>query len=248
MTETKFLNGPKGKIAYRHTPGRTGKQFLWAPGFNSDMQGTKVLEVEAWARGAGHGFTAFDYGGHGASDGVFEELTVEDWHADTLAVLEDICTGPTMLLGSSMGAWMAMLAARERPERVAGMVLVAPAPDFTARLMWPSMPPEGRFAITQQGKWMQPSPYGDPVAITRALIESGARLGVMGAPFEFEGPVRILQGMRDEEVPFSHAQALVQTITSSDLTFTLVKDGDHRLSRPHDIARLLATCEEIAED
>ncbi len=248
MTETKFLDGPKGRLAYRQAASRTGKSFVWLSGFNSDMQGNKVLELEAWALAAGHGFTAFDYSGHGESQGEFEDCTIADWHADTLAVLEAVANGPQFLVGSSMGAWMAMLAARERREQVAGLVLIAPAPDFTSRLMWPSMPPEGRFAITQEGRWMQPSPYGDPVAITRGLIESGAKLGVMGAPFEYEGPVRILQGMRDQDVPFEHAQALVQTITSSDLTFTLVKDGDHRLSRPHDIARLIATCDEIAQD
>jgi len=147
-----------------------------------------------------------------------------------------------------MGAWMAMLAARARPGRARGLVLIAPAPDFTGRLMWPNLPPEGRFAVTQEGRWLQPSPYGAPVPITRALIESGAKHAVMGAPFDFDGPVRILQGMRDEDVPYTHAQLLVDTITSRDLTFTLVKDGDHRLSRPHDIARLIATCDEIARD
>lgn len=248
MSDMQYLDGPRGKLAYRHTASRSGKSFVWLAGFNSDMQGTKVLEVEAWATRAGHGFTAFDYSGHGASDCAFEDCTVTDWHADTLTLIDAVTDGPQILVGSSMGAWMAMLAAKERPVRIAGMVLIAPAPDFTSRLMWPSMPPEGRFAITQQGRWMQPSAYGDPVPITRNLIESGARHSVMGAPFEFEGPVRILQGMRDEEVPFTHAQALVETITSSDLTFTLVKDGDHRLSRPHDIARLIATCDEIAKD
>jgi len=248
MADHANLDGPKGKLAYRHTASRSGKSFVWLAGFNSDMQGTKVLELEAWAVRSGHGFTAFDYSGHGQSDCNFESCTIADWHADTLAVIDKVSEGPLVLVGSSMGAWMAMLAARERPTRVSGMVLIAPAPDFTSRLMWPSMPPEGRFAITQDGKWMQPSSYGYPVPITRALIESGAKLSVMGAPFEFEGPVRILQGMRDEDVPFEHAQALVQTITSSDLTFTLVKDGDHRLSRPHDIARLIATCDEIVQD
>lgn len=248
MSETRFIDGPNGKLAYRHTASRSGKSFTWLSGFNSDMQGTKVLELEAWAIKAGHGFTAFDYSGHGESEGEFADGTIADWHADTLSVFDTVSDTDQVLVGSSMGAWMALLAAKARSGRVAGMVLIAPAPDFTSRLMWPSMPPEGRFAITQDGVWMQPSAYGDPVPITRSLIESGAKYSVMGAPFEFEGPVRILQGMRDEDVPFSHAQALVETITSSDLTFTLVKDGDHRLSRPHDIARLIATCDEIVQD
>lgn len=248
MAETKHLNGPAGKLAYRHTTSRSGKGFVWCSGFNSDMQGTKVLELEAWAVKAGHGFTAFDYFGHGDSEGAFEDGTITTWRNDTLAILDEVASGPQIIVGSSMGAWMAMLAARERPDRVAGLVLIAPAPDFTARLMWPSLPSEGRFAITQDGKWMQPSAYGEPVLITRALIESGAQHNVMGAPFEFAGPVRIIQGMRDEDVPHTHAQALMETITAEDLTFTLVKDGDHRLSRPHDIARLVATCDEIASD
>lgn len=248
MTEMKHLDGPNGRLAFRQTASRSGHSFLWLSGFNSDMLGTKVLELEAWAVKAGHGFTAFDYSGHGHSDRAFEDCTIADWHLDTLAVLDAVTDGRQILVGSSMGAWMAMLAARARVERTAGMVLIAPAPDFTSRLMWPTMPPEGRFAITQDGKWMQPSAYGEPVPITRALIESGAKHSVLGAPFEFEGPVRILQGMRDEDVPYTHAQSLVETITSSDLTFSLVKDGDHRLSRPHDIARLIATCGEIVHD
>lgn len=249
MADTKFLTSPQGrKLAYRHTATRSGKSFLWLTGFNSDMAGTKVMELEAWAVKTGHGFTAFDYSGHGQSDGEFEACTVTDWHEDTLAVLDEITEGELILVGSSMGAWMALLAMKARRPRVSGMVLIAPAPDFTARLMWPHLPSEARFAITQEGKWMMPSAYGDPVPITRALIESGARHTVMGAPIDFDGPVRILQGMRDEDVPWKHAEALVETITSRDLTFTLVKDGDHRLSRPHDIARLLATCAEIAAD
>ena len=249
MTDTKFHTGPSGrKLAYRHTATRSGKGFVWLAGFNSDMAGTKVTELEAWAVKAGHGFTAFDYSGHGQSEGDFEDGTITAWLEDTLAILDDITEGPQLLVGSSMGAWMALLATKARPERVAGLVLIAPAPDFTARLMWPHLPSEARFAITQEGRWMMPSTYGDPVPVTRALIESGARHTVMGAPIDFEGPVRILQGMRDDDVPWKHAESLVETIMSRDLTFTLVKDGDHRLSRPHDIARLLATCAEIAAD
>ncbi|MCI4645468.1 MAG: alpha/beta hydrolase [Hyphomonadaceae bacterium] len=248
MSDVHWLDGPHGRrLAYRHTPGQSGRSFVWLSGFNSDMAGTKVTELETWAVAAGHGFTAFDYSGHGQSDGAFEDGTITDWHEDSLAVLDEITRGPLILVGSSMGGWMSLLAQRARPARIAGLVLIAPAPDFTIRLMWPDLPQVAKEAIERLGKWMMPSPYGEPVPITKAMIESGRRHLVMDEPITFEGPVRILQGMCDEDVPWRHAEALVDLVTSQDLTFTLIKDGDHRLSRPQDIARLLATCAEIAD-
>lgn len=248
MSETQHLEGPTGRrLAYRSTPGRTGVKFVWLSGFNSDMAGTKVTQLEAWAAGAGHGFTAFDYSGHGESNGAFEDGTISQWHQGTLAILDGVTQGPQILVGSSMGGWMALLAAIARAKRVAGLVLIAPAPDFTSELMWPNLPPEAQKEINETGLYMQPSEYGDPVSITRELIESGRQHEILGAPIRFNGPVRILQGFQDPDVPWTHAQRLVEAITSDDLVFTLIKDGDHRLSRDQDIARLIATCAEMAD-
>ncbi len=211
------------------------------------MQGTKVTQLEDWAKAQGHGFLAFDYSGHGQSSGRFEDGTITHWLEDTLAVIDALTDGPQTLVGSSMGGWMALLAALARPDRVGALVLVAPAPDFTSRLMWPGLDPEARKEIAETGLHMQPSDYGAPVALTKALFDSGAQHIVMDAPIGFDGPVRILQGQRDMDVPAEHARRLVDLITSDNVVFTLVKDGDHRLSREQDIARLLATCTEIAE-
>jgi pimeloyl-ACP methyl ester carboxylesterase len=164
-----------------------------------------------------------------------------------LAVIDDLTSGPQILVGSSMGGWMALLAAIARPARVAGMVLIAPAPDFTQKLMWPDFTLAIQKQIMEKGVYMQPSDYDAPVPITRALIEEGASWQILDAPIAFSGPVRILQGMQDPDVPWLHAQRLVDALTTDDLVFTLVKDGNHSLSREQDIARLLATCSEIGE-
>lgn len=240
---TAFLESPPGqKIAYRQTEGQSGHGFVWLSGFNSDMQGTKVLALEAWAKTEGHGFLAFDYSGHGQSSGAFKDGIISDWRDDTLAVIDALTHGPQILVGSSMGGWMALLAALARPERVAGLVLIAPAPDFTAKLMWPTLPEAARATILREGLWMQPSDYGEAVPITHDLIRDGEANQVLDAPIPFSGPVRILQGMLDPDVPWTHAQRLVDTITTDDLVFTLIKDGDHRLSRDQDISRLINTC------
>ncbi|MEO0467082.1 MAG: alpha/beta hydrolase [Pseudomonadota bacterium] len=242
-----IFDAPSGRrLAYRQTVGSSGANFVWLSGFNSDMEGSKVTELEAWAGEAGHGFTAFDYSGHGQSSGRFQDGTITHWHEDALAVLDGLTEGPQVLVGSSMGGWMALLAARARSARVAGLVLIAPAPDFTAELMWPNLPPEAKKEIQETGLHMQPSDYGAPVPITRALIDSGNQHLIFAEPFAFDGPVRILQGLQDPDVPHTHAERLVGHIRSSDLVFTLIKDGDHRLSRDQDIARLIATCGEYA--
>ena len=244
---TKMFVAPTGRrLAYRKTIGRTGRNFIWLSGFNSDMQGSKVLALESWAKTQGHGFLAFDYSGHGESSGDFRDGTISAWRDDTLSVLDTLADGPQVLVGSSMGGWMALLAAVSRPERVAALVLIAPAPDFTAKLMWPGLPAAAKESINKTGVWLQPSDYGEPVPITKQLIEDGAHHQILDAPISFSGPVRILQGMDDPDVPWRHAERLVETLTSRDLVFTLVKDGDHRLSRPQDVARLIGTCAMLA--
>lgn len=243
---TEFLDTEYGRrLAYRFSPPRHGRTFVWLSGFKSDMQGTKVRVLEQWARGRGEGFLAFDYSGHGESGGAFAEGTISSWREDTLAAISNLTSGPLVLVGSSMGGWMALLASQAFPGRVSAHVLIAPAPDFTEKLMWPTFDEATRASILDAGHVLLPSEYGEPYPITRALIEDGARWSLLDEPIEFQGPVRILQGQEDPDVPWRHAFRLIDQITSSDVIFTLVKDGDHRLSREADIARLIATCEEL---
>lgn len=247
MTTTYFTSPEGRRLAYRASaPTHSPLTYVWLSGFKSDMSGTKVTELEAWATEAGHGFLAFDYSGHGLSDGAFEDGTISAWREDALAAIDTHSTGPIVLVGSSMGGWMALLAALARPDRVAGLVLIAPAPDFTEKLMWPEFSAEAQSEIMERGFTQRPSDYDEPYTITRALIEDGRTWQILDAPIKLDIPVRILQGMQDADVPWKHAERLVDTITSEDLVFTLIKDGDHRLSREQDIARLKTTCAEIA--
>jgi pimeloyl-ACP methyl ester carboxylesterase len=220
---------------------------LWLGGFRSDMAGTKAQVLAEWARENGRGFLRFDYFGHGESSGDFVKGgSITRWREDVLAVIDALTEGPLVLVGSSMGGWLSLLASAARPERVAGMVLVAPAPDFTEALMKPQFGPEALKALAEDGVWMERSDY-DPAGypITRLLIEDGARWSVLPGPLAFEGPVRILQGARDESVPWTHAHELVAALPGDDVVFTLIKDGDHRLSRPQDLQRLIAAVEEL---
>jgi pimeloyl-ACP methyl ester carboxylesterase len=247
MSETHgFLDRPDGaKLAWRRVAGE-GPTVLWLGGFRSDMAGTKAEALAAWARASGRAYVRFDYFGHGESEGDFALGTITRWREDALAVLDELVEGPAVLVGSSMGGWIACLAAMARPERIAAMVLVAPAPDFTEKLMAPEIPPQGRADLRERGVWLRPSDYGDPYPITRALLEDGARWSILPGPAPIEVPVRILQGGADPDVPWRHALELAQGLNSKDVVFTLIKDGDHRLSRPQDIERLIAAVAELA--
>lgn len=243
---TDYLDTPQGRrLAYRKTEG-AGPCFVWLSGFNSDMSGSKILALEAWAKEQGRAFLAFDYSGHGQSEGDFAEGTITDWREDVLSVIDTLTEGPLVLVGSSMGGWLALLTALARPDRVQALVLIAPAPDFTEKLMWPELSPEAQAEIMEKGVYMRPSEYGDPYPITRALIKDGDQWSLLDGSIAFNGPVRILQGMRDEDVPWTHAQKLISVLTSDDVIFTLVKGGDHRLSREEDIQRLIETCAKLA--
>jgi hypothetical protein len=241
-----ILDRPDGEqIAWRSVGG-AGPAVVWLGGFRSDMTGTKAQALADWAAASGRAYVRFDYLGHGESSGDFRTKgTVTRWREDALAVLDELVEGPTVLVGSSMGGWIACLAAMARPQRVQAMVLVAPAPDFTEKLMAPEIPPQGRAALAADGVWLRPSEYGDPYPITRALLEDGRRWSILGSePVPIEAPVRILQGAADPDVPWRHALELAQAIKGQDVVFTLIKDGDHRLSRPQDIERLIAAVEE----
>jgi pimeloyl-ACP methyl ester carboxylesterase len=245
--ESGFLaQGDGERIAWRRVAG-AGPTVVWLGGFRSDMAGTKAQALADWAQAAGRAFVRFDYLGHGESSGDFgAKGTITRWREDALAVIDELTDGPLLLVGSSMGGWIACLAAMARPDRVAAMALIAPAPDFTEKLMAPGIPPDGREALVRDGVWLRPSLYGDPYPITRTLLEDGARWSILDSePVPIEVPVRILQGGEDPDVPWAHAFELAQQLKGQDVVFTLIKDGDHRLSRPQDIARLIATVETL---
>jgi len=247
MESNGVLERPDGEhVAWMRVAG-AGPTVVWLGGFKSDMTGTKAQALADWAVENRRAYVRFDYFGHGASTGDFAAGTISRWRRDALAVMAELTEGDLVLVGSSMGGWIACLAAMVTPERIAGMVLVAPAPDFTEKLMAPEIPPEGHAALAADGVWMRPSEYGDPYPITRDLLDDGARWSILGAePIPLEMPIRILQGGQDPDVPWRHALELANTLKSEDLVFTLIKDGDHRLSRPQDIDRLIAAVEEVA--
>ncbi len=244
--EIRYLSRPDGaRLAWRRIDGE-GPTVVWLGGFRSEMAATKADALAAWAMANGRSFLRFDYFGHGVSDGDFKDGTITRWRADALAVLDELVNGPTVLVGSSMGGWIACLAAMVRPERLRALLLIAPATDFTERLMAPELTADARAALARDGVWMRPSAYGDPYPITQTLFDDGARWSIMPGPVPIEGPVRILQGGADPDVPWPHALELAHAIRSQDVVFTLIKDGDHRLSRPQDLRRLVAMVEELA--
>jgi len=246
MTDpARFDRGDGHHLAHvRHDGDGPGVVFLG--GYASDMGGTKAVHLDAWARSAGRAFLRFDYFGHGASSGAFEDATITRWRADTLAALDHLTEGPQILVGSSMGGWMALLAALARPQRVKALVLIAPAPDFTEKLMWAGLPFHVKQAIESEGRWEQPSPYGGKTVITKRLIEDGAQWSILDTPVEIRTPVRILQGWRDPDVPWNHAVRLMEALKSDDVSLHLSKSGDHRLSSPDDLLRLTATIEAVS--
>src|SRR5258705_4364478 len=225
--------------------------LFWLGGFNSDMMGTKALALDAWAAEHGRACVRFDYSGHGESGGAFVEGTVGRWLEESVAVFERFCRGPQVVIGSSMGGWMALLLAREIARRgvsgasLASLVVIEPAPDFTEALMGTGFPREIRREIETRGVWLRPSQYGEPYPITRALIEEGRNHLLLGSAIDVGCPVRILQGAQDPDVPWQHAFALAHRLPADDVVMTMIQDGDHRLSRPQDIARILAAVAEI---
>jgi pimeloyl-ACP methyl ester carboxylesterase len=248
MAETSgLLRRPDGeRIAWRRVAGEA-PTVVWLGGFKSDMAGTKAQALADWAQASGRAYLRFDYFGHGESSGDFVEGTITRWREDALAVLDELIQGDVVLVGSSMGGWIASLAAMAWPQRVRAMVLIAPAPDFTEKLMAPEIPPDGREALARDGVWYRPSEYGEPYPIARTLLEDGARWSILDAlPIPIDCPVRVLQGGDDLDVPWPHALQLANGLKSPDVVFTLIKDGDHRLSRPQDLARLIAAVEEVA--
>ena len=250
MLPVRTALGPR-RLAFAARPATSGVAtpgIVWLGGFMSNMASSKAAALDAWAEREGRAALRFDYSGHGHSDGRFEDGTIGLWLDDSLAMIRALTQGPQILVGSSMGAWIALLAARAlaasgEAARVAGLVLIAPAVDFTEALMWARFPAEVKRGIEETGRWLRPSAYGDPYPITRNLIEEGRRHLLLGGTVRSYGPVHILQGMQDPDVPWRHAIDLVEHLASDPVAITLVKDGDHRLSRDEDLARLISAVE-----
>jgi pimeloyl-ACP methyl ester carboxylesterase len=256
--ELQFLEVGSGdearRIAFRRRAAQAGNGagIVWLSGFKSDMASTKAQALDDYCMKSGRALLRFDYSGHGRSTGRFEAGTVTRWLEEALAVIRAATTGPQILVGSSMGGYLALLVARafgqaNEAARLAGMTLIAPAVDFTEALIWASAPAAARRAIMEKGAWARQSAYAPgPYPITRTLIEDGRRHLLLGGAIRTHCPARILQGMLDEDVPHRHAITLVEHIAGDPVTLTLVKDGDHRLSRPEDLALLVAAIEGLS--
>jgi pimeloyl-ACP methyl ester carboxylesterase len=243
-------------LAYRRriasADGAKRPDVVFLGGFRSDMTGTKASTLDEFCQSRGLGFLRFDYSGHGASSGDFVDGTISRWFGDALAAFDRLTEGPQIVVGSSMGGWIMLLLALARPARIAGLVGLAPAPDFTEELIWHTLSDAHRAKLLRDGKLEQPSDYSpQPTVITRALIEDGRKhlllTGDLRAPIEIAAPVRLLHGLNDRDVPHQISLRLQQRLTAADVVVSLIKDGDHRLSRPQDIARLGAAVEELLQ-
>jgi pimeloyl-ACP methyl ester carboxylesterase len=247
-------DGTSRKIAYLHAPvsDSDAPGVVWLGGFASDMIGGKATALANWTAERGLSCLRFDYSGHGQSEGRFQDGTIGDWLADSVAAFTALTTGPQIVVGSSMGGWLALLLARALQQnaphhaaRIKALVLIAPAWDMTEELIWKNLPPEAREAIERDGVFIEPSDYGDSIPITRALIEEGRTHSLAPDDFSPGCPVRILQGMKDPDVPWRHAIRLMEMLDDADMRLTLVKDGEHRMSRESDLALLFQTLSEF---
>jgi pimeloyl-ACP methyl ester carboxylesterase len=249
LEQLDYLTANGRRLAVRSIAGR-GPATIWLGGFKSDMQSTKAEVIADWAAKNGRANVRFDYSGHGESSGEFEDGTISDWLADALAVIAAKGGEKPVLVGSSMGGWLSLLAARAllaEQKALSGLVLIAPAADFTEDLMWNRFSAEIRAAIDRDGVYHHPSEYSEiPTPITKRLIEDGRRHRLLGAPLKIGAPVRILQGMQDPDVPWQHVMGLVEHLAEDDVTVTMIRDGDHRLSRPEDLDRLIAAVAAMA--
>jgi pimeloyl-ACP methyl ester carboxylesterase len=227
-------------LAWARMEGRS-PTVVFLPGFRSDMTGDKATALAVYCAERGQAMIRFDYSGHGSSGGSFHDGTIGRWTEDALAVIDRLSGRKLILVGSSMGGWIALLAARARPGRVAAVIGIAAAPDFTEALMWEAMTFDERATIMRDGVLHVPSQYGEPYPITRALIEDGRTHLLLNAPIAIDCPLRLLHGQRDADVPWEMALRIGEQVTSHDVEVVLVKDGDHRLSRPQDLALLCRT-------
>ena len=222
---------------------------VFCGGFKSDMAGTKALALDTWCRERGQGFVRFDYSGHGESGGSFEDGTIGQWLADTLSVIDGLTEGPVILVGSSMGGWIMLLAALARPVRVTGLVGIASAPDFTDDLLWGDLSPAEQAGLMDSGRIELPSEYGDePYVITRRLVEEGRRHLLLDDVIQIHCPVRLLQSLDDPDVPWETSLRLMRQLSHDDVRLTLLKDAGHRVSRPEDLALILDTLGDLLDN
>jgi pimeloyl-ACP methyl ester carboxylesterase len=232
-------------VAYATTAGHA-PTVAFLGGFRSDMTGTKAIALEAWARKSGHAYLRFDYFGHGQSSGRFEDGTIGRWLDDSLAAIDQLTDGKLVLVGSSMGGWLSLLVARARRERLAGLVLIAAAPDFTERMLLTGLSARERIQLEREGRLERPSQYSpEPSVFTWKLIEEGRKHLVLDKKLSLPCPVRLLHGQSDPDVPWEYSLQIAGHLEAPEVVTTLVKGGDHRLSTPSDIARLIASVEEL---
>ena len=240
---------PGKRLAYLKEggKGRAKTGLIWLGGLRSDMTGTKAEALASHAKATGRALLRFDYSGHGASDGAFTDAVISDWLSECEAMFAAHTSGPTVICGSSMGGWLALLLAMRLKARVAGLILLAPATDMTEKLIWAKASQAQRETLMREGRFVEPSAYSpdDPLIITKALIEDGRQYSLMGAEIPLSCPVRILQGDADPDVPWEHGLATYQAIRADDCRFTLIKGGDHRLSTMRELALLTQTAEEL---
>ena len=242
---TEYLTTPEGRRIADTRPGGTGPGVVFVHGLNSDMEGTKALALEVWARAEGRAFLRFDCSGHGLSSGSFAEGCIGEWFEDARAAILGLTEGKQVIVGSSMGGWLALLLAREIPEKVAGLVTIAAAPDFTEDGYWAGFDADQRKALETQGFVDVPSEYGAPYRITRRLIEEGRARLVLRSPLPLPFPARFLQGSADTAVPPDWAVRLFHHAEGADIRLTLVKGTDHRFSEPDDLRLIEATVADV---
>lgn len=248
MTDASFLNTETGRrIAYHQSAG-SGPGVVFLGGFKSDMDGTKAIHLEAWAKAQGRAFLRMDYSGHGQSSGDFLDGSIGDWASDAMQTIAALTDGPQIIVGSSMGGWIALLVARAMPERVAGLVGIAAAPDFTEDSMWGSFSADQRQTLLDQGRLELPSDYSDePYIITRRLIEDGRAQLVLRDPLPLPFPVRLLHGTADTDVAMSVPLALLDHASGDDIRLTFVKGADHRFSEPDQLALIETAVADILD-
>ncbi|OSP54254.1 alpha/beta fold hydrolase [Pseudoruegeria sp. SK021] len=245
MRDPQYLDTPQGRRLAYHRSGGPGPGVVFLGGFVSDMQGTKAVHLEQWAQERGLSFLRFDYSGHGQSSGAFEDGSIGAWTEDALAAIAALTEGPQILVGSSMGGWIALRCARAEPLRIAGLVTIAAAPDFTEDSMWARFTPEQRARLEQDGRIDLPSDYGAPYCITQKLIEDGRASMVLRDPLTLAFPVRLLHGTADAEVDPAVALRLLDHAVGHDIRLTMVKDADHRFSTPDCLAVIEAAIDEV---
>lgn len=246
MPEPRFLDTPEGRrIAYHKCEG-TGPGVIFLGGFRSDMEGTKAIHLEAWASEERRSFIRFDYSGHGSSSEKFEDGCIGDWAEDAAAVLSELTEGPQVLVGSSMGGWIALLLAKRFPDRIKGMVGIAAAPDFTEDGFWQGFSEAARESLMEFGQLSLPSEYGEPLVVTKRLIEDGRSQLVLREDLQLPFPTRLLQGTADEDVSIDVALRLLDRAAGSDISLTLVKDADHRFSTPDCLRRIESAIAEVS--